>query len=153
MSSHNRLMDWTNNGGQRRGHSSELSAPLSSTHRRRYAAPIGLRASLALLLTCFSCTTGPVWASESLWNCEKGRSFPSKAVTQLKLADVVALASAAAKKEGWNLAEYRHSSTCFSSRRYPEWTVFFEGLELRPGNHFSVWVRDDTKATRIMPGE
>ncbi len=33
----NRLVDWAHNGGQRGRHSSMLSAPLRSTHGRRYA--------------------------------------------------------------------------------------------------------------------
>ena len=36
----NMLIEWTANGGQRSRYSSDLSTPLVSTHRRRYAVPI-----------------------------------------------------------------------------------------------------------------
>jgi len=92
--------------------------------------------------------------SERPWDCVVGRTSVSKEVTRLKPSEAIALASAAAKKHGFDLAKFRQSSICFNASKGPgQWTVFFDGREVRLGNHFLVWVRDDTGATEIMLGQ
>ncbi|APV48605.1 hypothetical protein BWI17_02235 [Betaproteobacteria bacterium GR16-43] len=109
----------------------------------------------AFLVVGASCVSQAAEKAESPWNCDKGRAFPSKEVTRLKHAEAVALATVAAKNEGWDLSKYRHHSTCYSVKPRPEWTVFFESRAeiVRPGDHFTVWVRDDNRSTKIMAGE
>jgi hypothetical protein len=70
------------------------------------------------------------------------------------MAEAIALASTAAKKEGLDLAKFRQSSVCFdAAQERGSWVVFFDGRQPRPGNHFLVEVRDDSGATEVMPGQ
>ena len=88
------------------------------------------------------------------WDCAVGRGAVAKGEPRLTPKEAIALASKAARKQGINLAQFRQSSICFdASRERGQWTVFFDGRELRPGNHFLVWVQDDSGATQYMPGE
>src|SRR5690349_13370225 len=86
--------------------------------------------------------------------CASGRAVPATAKTRLSQSKAIALASAAAKAQSINLAKYRQSSLCFDESRQ-QWTVFFQaaGPKIRVGDHFLVWVRDDTQATTLMWGE
>jgi hypothetical protein len=110
------------------------------------------RESLSILLLTLSAGVFAD-APDEPWNCEKGRGSPVSGTSLRKPSEVIEIAVAAAKKGGWELAKYRQSSICFRSDRPGQWTVFFEGLERRPGNHFLVSVRDDTGTTKILPGE
>ena len=109
-----------------------------------------------LLATMFA-MSWPILAAEPAdqpWDCDKGLTWPSSARTRLKPSEAIAIASKAAKGQGTDLSRYRLSSICFSALKDKgSWTVFFDGLKAQPGNHFLVWVRDDTGATIIMPGE
>ena len=88
------------------------------------------------------------------WDCVLGRAHVSKAATRLKPKEAIALASKTAKKQGLDLAKFRQSTICFdATKKGGEWTVFYDGRELRLGNHFLVWVRDDTGGTQYMHGE
>lgn len=92
--------------------------------------------------------------SSTPWDCALGRGSVSKVATHLKPKEAIALASRAAKKKGLDLTKFRQSSICFdATKEGGEWTVFYDGRELRIGNHFLVWVRDDTGATKYMHGE
>lgn len=110
-----------------------------------------------LLLIAALVAALPVSAAEppdQPWDCVLGRAYVSKAATRLKPKEAIALASKAAKKEGLDLAKFRQSTICFDAiKTGGEWTVFYDGRELRVGNHFLVWVRDDTGATKYMHGE
>ena len=93
-------------------------------------------------------------SSDQPWDCEKGLTWASGAATRLKPTEAIAIASEAAKKNGTDLAKYRQSSVCFDvSKDRGRWTVFFDGIEPKPGNHFLVWVRDDNGGAKIMGGE
>lgn len=93
-------------------------------------------------------------ASGRPWDCVAGRTTESKAPARLKPSEVIALASAAAKKRGYDLAKIRQSSICFdASHKRASWTVFFDVRDGVPVSHFRIWVRDDTGAAKLMPGE
>jgi len=109
-----------------------------------------------LLLIATLVAALPIAAAEpdQPWDCALGRAYASKAETHLKPKEAIALASKAAKKEGLDLAKFRQSTICFDATKTGgQWTVFYDGRELRLGNHFLVWVRDDTGATKYMHGE
>lgn len=93
-------------------------------------------------------------SAQPLWDCVAGRTSISKAATRLKASEAIALASTAARNQGIELSKFRQSSVCFDGSMEPGlWTVFFEGREPRLGNHFLVWVKDDTGTTKVMFGE
>lgn len=100
-----------------------------------------------------ACERRLIDASEP-FDCEVGRDSISTAKKRLKPHEVIDLAVAAAKKQGIDLAKYKFnmSSICFSGPQL-EWTVFFEGREYLPGNHFLVWVQDKSGVAVYMPGE
>src|SRR5213075_2341381 len=93
-------------------------------------------------------------SSEQPWDCAVGRGSTAKGKPRLTPKEAIVVASSAAEKKGVKLGQFRQSSICFdASRGQGQWTVFFEGRELRLGNHFLVWVRDDTGAAEYMRGE
>ena len=93
-------------------------------------------------------------APDKPWDCKEGRSSASKATTRLKPQEAIRLASVAAKKRGVDLSTYKLSSICFDGTgKRGTWSVFFIGRQLRPGNHFLVFVQDATGAAEYMPGE
>ena len=113
------------------------------------ARPVLLTALLGASTLGFA--AGP---TDQPWDCVAGRGSPAKGKPRLKPGEVIALASKQAKKDGIDLSRFRQSSICFGEKQaHGEWTVFFDGRELRPGNYFLVWVRDDTGAAKYMPGE
>jgi hypothetical protein len=86
-----------------------------------------------------------------VWDCALGRNTASKSETTWKRNEVVSTASIAAKKQGIDLDKFSEADVCFDAQ-HASWNVFYGGLEPRPGNHFSVEVRDDSGLTKIWPG-
>jgi hypothetical protein len=74
--------------------------------------------------------------------------------TRLSREQAVALANAEAVKQGRDVNRYelRTAEYEFSGQDHI-WTVFFEGKVKATGNHFLVWVNDQTDECRLMPGE
>ncbi len=104
---------------------------------------------------------GPIESTRAVWDCTVdratwsmagGRSTLSTAPTRLKTSEVTLLATRAAEKRGFYSAGYRQASICFDASE-KQWTVFFQGCTLVPGNHFSILVKDSTGATEFMRGE
>jgi hypothetical protein len=93
----------------------------------------------------------PAETTEKPWDCKKGTTWVSTAKTRLSPSEAVAVASSAAKKSGTSLEKFRQTSLCFDASKN-RWTVYFDGVEPMPGNHFLVWVRDDTGSTQIKGG-
>jgi hypothetical protein len=95
-----------------------------------------------------------VESSEQPWDCVAGRATPATAKTRLSPSKVSTLAATAAKDQGVGLAKYRQTSICFNDSEQ-RWAVFFEaaGPEVKLGDHFLVWVREDTQAATLMWGE
>ena len=96
-------------------------------------------APLLLLVLSFSCTT---------------KHAASLAKTNLSPAKVINLANAEAASQGYDLAKYDAPRCDYElMRKDCIWTVFYEGKEKYPGNHFQVWVNDQTSACQLMRGE
>jgi hypothetical protein len=77
-----------------------------------------------------------------------------RAKTNLSQDEVVSLANAEAAREGFDLAEYEAPRCSYDPARKDEkWTVFYDGKVKYPGNHFLVWVNDQTSACQLMRGE
>ena len=73
---------------------------------------------------------------------------------RLQPDEVAALARRAGVRDGYVLKDYNQLAPRFEFvYRDHTWTVFFEGKRPAPGNHFSVWVDDQTRKTTVMPGE
>jgi len=112
---------------------------------------MGLRATFAFTLLV-ACLSAYATAPDKVWECGKGRSTSAIGPMQLKLQEVIDLASRAASKRGVDMKQYRYDTTCFDPQR-AEWYVFFDGIVLQPWKHFGVIVNDKTKSTQFMPGQ
>jgi hypothetical protein len=76
-----------------------------------------------------------------------GKPIMTKAV-------VVAIANDEARRQGYDLSKYEKPRVEYELTSQDEtWTVFYEGKEKAPGNHFSVWVNDRTGKCRLMRGK
>ena len=75
--------------------------------------------------------------------------------TILTKEEVLKIAQAKAKKEGYDLKKYDMKGCHYQfTRKDHTWTVFFElKPPTPPGGHFMVWVDDQTKEAKLMPGE
>lgn len=69
-------------------------------------------------------------------------------------AHVIDLANREAAHQGRDLAKYEKPKAEYEfTKKDRTWTVFYEGKEMYPGNHFLVWVEDSTGKCQLMPGE
>jgi hypothetical protein len=69
-------------------------------------------------------------------------------------AHVVELANREAVREGRNLAKYEKPRAEYEfTEKNKRWSVFYEGKEKYPGNHFLVWVDDQSGKCQLIPGE
>lgn len=106
--------------------------------------------------------TGPskLWAVEQLidsamrrakWNDAQKVEPKGKKLSQ---ADAIRIAAEAATKHGYRLSKFKppraeHEVT----RKDATWSVFYEGKEPIPGNHFIVSVKDQSGEAQVMPGQ
>jgi hypothetical protein len=73
---------------------------------------------------------------------------------RLNQVEVVRIAGEAATKHGYHVADYKDPQTHYEfTRKDKTWTVFYDGKVPAAGNHFLVWVDDQTGVARVMPGE
>lgn len=96
-----------------------------------------------------ACWAGPV---PTPWDCDKGRDHAVHGRTGISVTAALSRAAAQARAEGWDLRKYGGPELCYSARE-AQWTVFYDGLDPLPGNHFMVLVEERTKASRLVPGE
>jgi hypothetical protein len=72
----------------------------------------------------------------------------------MTMADVVALANREASRRGYDLTKYEKPRPAYEFTRKDQiWTVFYDGKQKRPSNHFQVWVNDVTGECQLMSGE
>lgn len=115
---------------------------------------VGIGLLLCVIVVFASGSVQAHGTSPQPWDCAAGRATPSKDRTRLAASQAIELASTAAKREGVDLTKFRSPSLCFdASKPQRTWAVFYDGVELSPGNHFLVSVRDTTGATKLMWGE
>jgi hypothetical protein len=68
--------------------------------------------------------------------------------------EVIAIANNAAERAGHILSEYDKPRAKFNFvSKDSTWTVFYDGKIPAPGNHFMIWVKDQTGETQVMEGE
>jgi hypothetical protein len=67
--------------------------------------------------------------------------------------EVVRVAGQAGEAVGYSLTHYKEPEAHFEfTDKDRTWSVFYEGRELLPGNHFLVVIDDRTKATKVIDG-
>ncbi len=67
---------------------------------------------------------------------------------------VIKLADAAAKADGFKLAEYNAPRVHYEFvRKDDTWAVFYDGTFPSPGNHFLVTIHDKTKKADVFRGQ
>lgn len=69
--------------------------------------------------------------------------------TEIGQAQAIAIARASAERNQWNLADYRIDRVREDKR---EFAISFEGIQRRPGNHFTVYVDRKTGDSYLIPG-
>jgi hypothetical protein len=73
---------------------------------------------------------------------------------RLSQTQVISIAKQAAEAEGRRLADYKEPEAHYEfTEKDKSWSVFFDGKVPMPGNHFLVYVDDQTQKTKLMPGE
>jgi hypothetical protein len=73
---------------------------------------------------------------------------------RLNQVEVVRIAREAATKHGYHVADYKDPQAHYEfTRKDKTWTVFYGGKVPAVGNHFLVWVDDQTGVAEVMPGE
>jgi len=70
----------------------------------------------------------------------------------LKQEEVIALANAAAIKDGIDLTHFSPPQARYVSKN-DAWFVHFQGKVLKPGAFFEVRLDDKTKTPQILPGK
>ena len=114
----------------------------------------GASCLLAIAMLGASMSGAAADAPDRPWDCSAGRSTPSTAPARLKPAEVIELATAAAKRRGYDLANLRQMGLCFdASPKRAAWTVHFDVRNGVPVQHFRIRVRDDTGKATLMPGQ
>lgn len=75
--------------------------------------------------------------------------------TRLSREEVIQIAEATARSEGFDIQRYSVTGCHYEfARKDRTWTVFFELKPLTPpGGHFAVSVDDQTKKATLMRGE
>jgi len=87
------------------------------------------------------------------FSCKSAAASPHKKPTMTK-ADVVAIANAEASRQGYDLEEYETPRAEYEFTANDQtWSVFYEGKEKVPGNHFLIIINDRTGNCQLMRGE
>ncbi len=75
--------------------------------------------------------------------------------SQLTKDEVIRIAKATARSEGFDIQKYNLTGCCYElTRKDRTWTVFFQlKPPTPPGGHFAVSVDDQTKKAILMRGE
>jgi hypothetical protein len=74
---------------------------------------------------------------------ENARLSPRKAIQ---------IAKKAAERQGMDLSKYKEPEANYRSTGAKRWGVFFDGKVRTPGNHFYIFVDDQTGDTRYVEG-
>ncbi len=72
---------------------------------------------------------------------------------RLSPREAMQTARGAAERQGMNLRNYKEPEARYQSVRAKTWQVFFDGRVVSPGNHFYIYVDDETQETRFIGGE
>jgi hypothetical protein len=73
---------------------------------------------------------------------------------KLSKEEVIALANQEAIRQGYKIDQYETPKSKYEfTEKYHSWTVFYEGKQKDPGNHFTVWVNDQTGSCQLMRGK
>jgi hypothetical protein len=117
------------------------------------ASAIAVRSALGIAAGLAFLAPSHAVAGDKPNECGTRPPIETKAVPQLTKGDAMTIAVKAAKAEGYKLSEFEVPWFCFKARE-GEWLLTFNGKpasgKKQPG--FGVSIRDDTKATRIVPG-
>lgn len=106
-----------------------------------------MKTRIAMLL----CLIASVFLSSNCGGVAEG----SNTNTQLTKDEVIQIAEATARSEGFDIQKYNVTRCHYEfTRKDRTWTVFFElKPPTPPGGHFAVSVDDQTKKATLMRGE
>jgi hypothetical protein len=95
-----------------------------------------------------------VGCSRSAGRAQAPATHTKPPATRLTQGEVIRIASQAAEKHGYRLADYKEPQVHYEfTRKDKTWTIFYDGRIAMPGHHFGVWVGDQTGETRVIPGK
>jgi hypothetical protein len=72
---------------------------------------------------------------------------------KLSESEVVQIANSAAKAAGFKLSDFQKPNVRERVEKNGTWSVFYNGKEVRLGNHFDVIVEEATKRATVRPGQ
>ena len=99
--------------------------------------------SLWLLAFCFV-----------LSGCSKSEMAPGPKPEGARLSpsEVIEIAKIVGATNGMKLGDYKAPRVDFQATKQKTWSVFFDGRVPMPGNHFAVFVDDQTGEAHYSPG-
>jgi hypothetical protein len=69
-------------------------------------------------------------------------------------SQVISIAKHTAETKGIHLTNYKEPEAHYEfTKKDKTWSVFFDGKVPMPGNHFLVWIDDQTQKAQLMPGD
>jgi hypothetical protein len=74
------------------------------------------------------------------------------AYPKYEIEKIITLAKEQAVKDGYNPAEYYINRIEYDAGK-KQWSVFFQGRVLAPGNHFLIWFDEKKDEITLMRGE
>ena len=117
-----------------------------------------MRPDLIIRMSIFKCQRFAVFAvfaviaaSLLFAGCgDSGRSLDSKPDNaRLSPREAIQIARVAAERQGMDLRKFKEPEADYRSGA-KRWGVFFDGKVSRPGNHFYIFVDDQTGETRYI---
>ena len=90
------------------------------------------------------------------WSIQALADSTSPCKARLSQAEAIVLANNAATHSGFALRDFRRPTARFrpdADAKSCSWSVFYNGKTPTLGNHFHVFVDDQTKRTMVLPGE
>jgi hypothetical protein len=73
---------------------------------------------------------------------------------RLSQAQAISIAKKAAERAGYRLTDYEEPRANYEfTKKNKKWSAFFVGRDPKPGNHFLIWIDDQTEKTEVIPGQ
>jgi len=92
-----------------------------------------------------------VAASLLLMGCPNSNNLDRRPEgARLSPREVIQIANGAAERQGMNLRNFKEPEARYQSVRARTWQVFYDGRVVSPGNHFYIYVDDETQETRYI---
>lgn len=73
---------------------------------------------------------------------------------RLSQAQAISIAKKAVERAGYRLTDYEEPRANYEfTKRNKKWSVFFDERDPKLGNHFLIWIDDQTEKPEVIPGQ